>query len=363
MDSETLSQTAPMPVLTPQEAAALRDEFEAQGKKLVFTSGCFDILHVGHVRYLAQAKALGDALCIAMNSDASVRALKGPDRPVNNESDRAEVLLGLESVDIVVIFGEERTTKLIETIRPQVFAKGGDYSIETLNPEERTALIAAGSKIEILPEVKGKSTTATIAKLNPPTPRKKRLGIIGSGSGTNCQALIDAIKAGTLDAEVSLILSDRADSGILQRAVKHGIAHSFIDPGDQPAKLSPAAQQEICDRFRAAGVDLIVLAGFMRILKDPVLHAFPRRIINIHPSLLPKYPGKTAIPEALAAGETEAGCTVHYVDGGIDTGEIIAQSTVAISPDETLETLTRKIQLAEHALLPVTINSMSVTSR
>lgn len=346
-----------MPLLTPTAAASFRDDLHARGRKLVFTSGCFDLLHVGHVRYLQQARALGDALCIAMNSDASVRLLKGPDRPVNSQLDRAEVLLALSCVDVVVIFDEPRTTDLIRAIRPHIFAKGGDYTPETLNPEERGALAEVGAEISILPEVKGQSTTATLEKLNRPALRRPRIGVLGSGSGTNCQALIDAIKSGSLDAEMSLILSDRADAGILQRAAKSGIPHQWIDPG-HPTALPPAAEQAICDAYRAAGVDLIVLAGFMRILHGPLLHAFPRRIVNIHPSLLPKYPGKNAIPAALQSGDTTAGCTVHYVDGGIDTGEIIAQSTVAVEAGETLESLTRKIQLAEHALLPATMQRL-----
>ena len=346
-----------MPLLSPIAAASFRDELHTRGRKLVFTSGCFDLLHVGHVRYLQQARALGDALCIAMNSDASVRLLKGPDRPINSQLDRAEVLLALSCVDAVVIFEECRTTDLIRTIRPHIFAKGGDYTPETLHPEERGALTEVGAEISILPEVKGQSTTATLEKLNRPVRHRPRLGVLGSGSGTNCQAIIDAIKTGLLDAEMSLILSDRPDAGILLRAANSGIAHQWIDPG-HPTALSPAAEQAICDAFRAAGVDIIVLAGFMRILHGPLIQSFPRRIVNIHPSLLPKYPGKNAISAALSSGDTTSGCTVHYVDGGIDTGEIIAQSTVPLELDETQESLTRKIQLAEHALLPATLQRL-----
>jgi formyltetrahydrofolate-dependent phosphoribosylglycinamide formyltransferase len=351
-----------MPILSPSAAADFCRALHASGKRLVFTSGCFDILHAGHVRYLQQARQLGDALCIALNSDASVRALKGPQRPINHEQDRAEVLLALRAVDVVVIFDDERTTSLIRTIAPQVFAKGGDYTVETLNPEERTALISVGAQIEILPEVKGKSTTATIAKMHTPSvsgnTRKPRIGVLGSGAGSNCQALIDAISAGDLQAEITLILSDKPDAGILTKAAAANIPHAYVDPGESGAKLSAAVQQTMCDKFRAAGVDLIVLAGFMRILGQPMLHAFPQRIINIHPSLLPAFPGKDAIPQALAAGVSTAGCTVHYVDAGIDTGSIITQSQVPVVPEETLATLTRKIQLAEHALLPVTVGQL-----
>lgn len=149
---------------TPQQLAALRDEFAAAGKKLVFTNGCFDLLHVGHVRYLQAARKLGDALLVAVNGDSSVRALKGPTRPINNECDRAEVLAGLGCVDFVTIFHTERVTDLVTEIRPQVYAKGGDYTVESLDPGERGALETAGAEIRILALVPGKSTTGIIEK-------------------------------------------------------------------------------------------------------------------------------------------------------------------------------------------------------
>ena len=153
-------------IKTVPELAALRDQLESQGKRLVFTNGCFDLLHVGHVRYLEQARALGDALLVAVNGDASVRALKGPARPINPEQDRAEVLAALECVDFVTVFQSERVTDLAREIRPHVYAKGGDYTVESLNPEEVAALRAAGSEIRILPLVAGKSTTATIGRMD-----------------------------------------------------------------------------------------------------------------------------------------------------------------------------------------------------
>lgn len=149
---------------TAKELALIRDGLEAQGRKLVFTNGVFDLLHVGHVRYLQQARSLGDALVVAVNGDASVRALKGPARPINAEQDRAEVLAALEWVSYVTIFPEVRVTAVLETIRPQVYVKGGDYTVESLDPGERAALEGAGSQIRILPLVAGKSTTAIIAK-------------------------------------------------------------------------------------------------------------------------------------------------------------------------------------------------------
>ena len=146
------------------ELAAISARFAAAGKRLVFTNGCFDLLHAGHVRYLQQARALGDALLVALNGDASVRALKGPTRPINHETDRAEVLAALACVDFVTVFQTERITDLARTIRPQVYAKGGDYTVESLDPGERTALQEAGAEIRILPLVPGKSTTGIIEK-------------------------------------------------------------------------------------------------------------------------------------------------------------------------------------------------------
>lgn len=149
---------------TPEQLAARRDELAAAGRKLVFTSGCFDLLHAGHVRYLKAARELGDALLVAINGDESVRALKGPTRPINNEEDRVEVLAALESVDFITLFHSQRTVDLIRTIRPHVFAKGGDYTVDTIDQLERAELDKAGAEIHILPVVPGKSTTATIAK-------------------------------------------------------------------------------------------------------------------------------------------------------------------------------------------------------
>ncbi|MDB6119094.1 MAG: D-beta-D-heptose 1-phosphate adenylyltransferase, partial [Verrucomicrobiaceae bacterium] len=179
-------------ISTPEEVAKLREDLDKQGRRLVFTNGCFDLLHAGHVRYLAEARALGDALVVALNSDDSVRQLKGPSRPVNTEEDRAEILTALRSVDAVCVFHEPRVTRLIESIQPHVYAKGGDYTVESLNPEERGALEKVGAKIEILGLVPGRSTTATLKRAaageTPPEKQKLRIGILGSGSGSNFQA-------------------------------------------------------------------------------------------------------------------------------------------------------------------------------
>ena len=147
-----------------EELAAVRAGLEAEGHRLVFTNGCFDLLHVGHIRYLQQARALGDALLVALNGDESVRALKGPTRPINSEQDRAEVLAALACVDFVTVFHTPRVTEVIRAVRPHIYAKGGDYTVESLDSGERAALEEAGTEIRILPLVSGKSTTATIAK-------------------------------------------------------------------------------------------------------------------------------------------------------------------------------------------------------
>jgi rfaE bifunctional protein nucleotidyltransferase chain/domain len=140
--------------------------FRAEGKRLVLTNGCFDLLHVGHVRYLQAARALGDALAVALNSDASVRALKGEGRPINPEDDRAEVLAALECVDYVAIFSEMRATRFLERVKPAIYVKGGDYILETLDREERAALEKIGTDIKILPLQPDYSTSRLISRLH-----------------------------------------------------------------------------------------------------------------------------------------------------------------------------------------------------
>jgi rfaE bifunctional protein nucleotidyltransferase chain/domain len=147
------------------ELAARAKELRAAGKKLVATNGCFDLLHVGHVRYLHAARALGDLLAVGVNGDQSARELKGPGRPLNNEHDRAEVLAALEDVDLVVIFPELRATRFIEAAAPAVYVKGGDYTLETLNTEERGALQKVGAHIRIVRFENGFSTTRLLEQL------------------------------------------------------------------------------------------------------------------------------------------------------------------------------------------------------
>lgn len=145
--------------------AAWRERLRAAGKRLVVTNGCFDILHAGHVTYLAAARVLGDALLIGLNSDASVRQLKGAGRPVNSEHDRATVLAALASVDGVCVFEEVDALRFLAEVKPDIYAKGGDYTLDTINQPERRLIEAAGGKVVILPAVPGRSTSNVLAKI------------------------------------------------------------------------------------------------------------------------------------------------------------------------------------------------------
>jgi rfaE bifunctional protein nucleotidyltransferase chain/domain len=147
-------------ILPESAATSLREKYAPE--QIVFTNGCFDILHIGHVRYLEAAKELGGRLVIGLNSDRSVQALKGVGRPINNAADRAEVLAALAAVDHVIIFSEPRVTALVKELRPHIYAKGGDYTIDSLNPEELAAIREVGAQIKLLPLVPGKSTTALL---------------------------------------------------------------------------------------------------------------------------------------------------------------------------------------------------------
>lgn len=152
-------------VVNQNRLASIADVLREQGRRLVLTNGCFDLLHVGHVRYLQSARALGDALAVAINGDDSVRALKGEGRPLNSENDRAEIVAALECVDYAVIFPEVRVTRLIEKVRPAIYAKGGDYTPASLNSEEHAALEKIGAEIRILPFEPGHSTSGLIEKM------------------------------------------------------------------------------------------------------------------------------------------------------------------------------------------------------
>ena len=151
-------------VMTLKQAVEARNQLAAAGRRLVVTNGCFDLLHRGHAEYLMQARSLADALFVLINSDESVRALKGPTRPVNLEADRAFLLACLEFVDGVVVFDSSRCDRELAALKPDVYAKGGDYTVESLDPSERAALLEAGSEIRFIPFVPGYSTTGTLKK-------------------------------------------------------------------------------------------------------------------------------------------------------------------------------------------------------
>ena len=152
-------------ILTLDQLRAKSRRLRAEGKRVAATNGCFDILHVGHIRYLAAAQKLGDVLVVGLNGDDSVRQLKGEGRPVNRERDRAEVLTALESVDYVTIFPEKRAANFLRATQPSVYAKGGDYTADTLDPEERAVLSEFGSRIEIIPFEEGYSTSELLTRI------------------------------------------------------------------------------------------------------------------------------------------------------------------------------------------------------
>ena len=184
---------------------------------------------------------------------------------------------------------------------------------------------------------------------------KLRLGVLGSGKGSNFRAILEAIQSKTLEAEVAIVIADQPGAGILSLAKEAYIPHATITDPRFKTKLSPEVEEELVSLLKRAQVDLVVLAGYMRMVKTPMLEAFGKKIINIHPSLLPKFPGLAAWRQALEAGEKITGCTVHYVDSGMDTGEMIAQAEVPVLPDDTAESLHARIQVAEHDLYPAVI--------
>ena len=181
---------------------------------------------------------------------------------------------------------------------------------------------------------------------------KLHLGVLGSGSGSNMQSIVDAIEAGTLDAEIKVVLADSPDAKILDRARKHNIPCQFLDCSPWKTKLADAAEENCIKILKDAGVDTVVLAGFMRIVKPKLLEAFPNRVLNIHPALLPAFPGVHRWTQALDYGCKVAGVTVHFVDAGTDSGPIIVQKCVPVQEDDTPETLHARIQVQEHLAFP-----------
>jgi phosphoribosylglycinamide formyltransferase 1 len=185
------------------------------------------------------------------------------------------------------------------------------------------------------------------------SPRTRRLAVLASGRGTNFRALADAAAADALGGTIAVLACDRGEAGAVLEARRRGIPVELPDPGAFRTRLSPDAERAWVERLRA--VDTILLAGFMRILHDTFLSAFAGRVLNIHPSLLPAFPGVDAIERAYAHGARMTGCTVHLVNAGIDDGPILAQAAVDVRDDDTLEALAGRIQAAEHALYPATV--------
>jgi phosphoribosylglycinamide formyltransferase-1 len=189
--------------------------------------------------------------------------------------------------------------------------------------------------------------------------RTFRLGVLGSGRGSNFAAIAGACASGRIPAEVALVASDVPDALILDRAREAGAPFRHIPPGKFRTKLDEEAEAVYISAFEEAGVDLVVLAGFMRILKGEFLRRFPQRVVNIHPSLLPAFPGLEAWRQALDYGVKVTGCTVHFVDQGIDTGAIICQKAVPVLADDTPESLHARIQVAEREIYPLALGALA----
>jgi phosphoribosylglycinamide formyltransferase-1 len=188
---------------------------------------------------------------------------------------------------------------------------------------------------------------------------KYRIGVLGSGAGSNFVAIADACASGAIPAEVAVVLTDVADAGIIARARERDVPVRFIEPGKFRTKLDEAAERAFIEALEAARVNLVALAGFMRVLKGDFLRAFEGRIVNIHPSLLPSFPGLQAWKQALDHGVKFTGCTVHYVDAGVDSGPIIGQQTVPVLDEDTPETLHQRIHTAEHELYPKCVAALA----
>lgn len=179
-----------------------------------------------------------------------------------------------------------------------------------------------------------------------------KLAVLGSGSGSNMQSIVDAIEAGTLDAKIVCVIADNPGAKILERAARHGIPAHYLSPAPFRTKLDGEAQDLYIRTMKEAGADTVVLAGFMRIVKPGLLEAFPGRVLNIHPALLPAFPGLEGWTQALEYGAKVAGCTVHFVDAGTDTGPIIVQKAVPVEDGDTPESLHARIQVQEHIAYP-----------
>ena len=184
----------------------------------------------------------------------------------------------------------------------------------------------------------------------------KKIAVFASGSGTNFQAIVDSIKEGRLAAKIELLVCDKPGAKVIDRASKEWVDTFVFSPKKYPEKSYFEA--EIVEQLRAKNVELIVLAGYMRLIGDTLLHAYRNKIVNIHPSLLPAFPGKDAIGQAFQSGADMTGVTIHYVDEGMDTGPIIAQRELSIEPEDTLESIEEKVHRIEHEFYPQILQSL-----
>ncbi|RFB10214.1 phosphoribosylglycinamide formyltransferase [Bacillus sp. HNG] len=184
----------------------------------------------------------------------------------------------------------------------------------------------------------------------------KKIAVFASGSGTNFQAIMDSIKEGRLAAKIELVVCDKPGAKVIERASKEWVETFVFSPKEYPEKS--LFEAEIVEKLRAKNVELIVLAGYMRLIGNTLLQAYRNKIVNIHPSLLPTFPGKDAIGQAYRAGVNMTGVTIHYVDEGMDTGPIIAQRELAIEPGDTLESIEEKVHDIEHEFYPQILQSL-----
>lgn len=184
----------------------------------------------------------------------------------------------------------------------------------------------------------------------------KKIAVFASGNGSNFQALVEAEKTGKLDAKISLLICDQPEAYVLKRATDERIPFLCISPKCYSTKAS--YEQALLEQLNRESIDYILLAGYMRLIGPTLLQAYPRRIINIHPSLLPAFPGKDAVGQAVNAGVKVTGLTIHYVDEGMDTGQIIAQRAIEIETGDTRESIQNRIQLAEHQVYPAVVQQL-----
>ena len=186
-----------------------------------------------------------------------------------------------------------------------------------------------------------------------------RVAVLASGRGSNFEAILAATRMPGYPAEIVLLVSDRADAPALGRAAHAGIATALVDPGTRRGPWQPQAVERLLEILAQHGTEAICLAGFMRIVPAEILRAYPQRVLNIHPALLPSFPGLHAQRQALRHGAKVAGCTVHFVDEGVDTGPIILQAAVPVAQDDTEETLAARILVEEHRLYPEAVRLLA----